>query len=143
MWIGVDASGDKSKTPKVYEAMSHARRHCAFEDDAINIARNPEKLLPGTMERATPAHRNGTVPVMASQADLSSLTSRPTVDDIHGDNPYAEAARKYWLKSTKTTKVLPKVIKEELWDKLDNDGFPYGSLLILETLQILERYVAS
>lgn len=84
-----------------------------------------------------PNHTNGTVPIMTSS------NARPTLEDLHGNNHYAEVARKYWLKKTKATKVLPKVIKEELWDHLENDGFAYGSLLILETLQVLEKYETS
>lgn len=70
-------------------------------------------------------------------------SKRPTIEDLHGDNHYAEVARKYWLKKTKTTKVLQKVINEELWAHLETDGFAYGSLLILETLQVLEKYERS
>ena len=86
-------------------------------------------------------HRNGTVPVLAPQSTerSSQLHSRPTVSDLQGDNHYAEVARKHWLKSSKPSKVRPNVIKEELWDQLEKDDFAYGSLLILETLQILER----
>ncbi|KAF2672611.1 P-loop containing nucleoside triphosphate hydrolase protein [Microthyrium microscopicum] len=86
---------------------------------------------------------NGTVPVMASKdTQLSSqLNSRPTVQDLQGDNHYAEVARKHWLKTKKPAKVKPQVVKDEIWDHLEKDGFAYGSLLILETLQILERYL--
>lgn len=87
------------------------------------------------MDPPAPNHTNGTVPIMTSK--------RPTIEDLHGDNHYAEVARKYWLKKTKTTKVLQKVINEELWAHLETDGFAYGSLLILETLQVLEKYERS
>jgi len=59
--------------------------------------------------------------------------------DLESDNHYAEVARNNWLKSTKPPKVRSSIVKDELWDKLEKDGFAYGSLLILETLQILER----
>jgi intron-binding protein aquarius len=87
----------------------------------------------------TPPHRNGTVPVFAAKGE--SASSRPTVADLQGDNHYAEIARKYWLKNKKPPKVQPKVVKEELWDHLEKEGFAYTSLLILETLQVLEKYV--
>src|SRR5215470_3599206 len=51
----------------------------------------------------TPPHRNGTVPLMTSQSDptllksLPASNSRPTVEDLQGDNYYAETARKVWL----------------------------------------------
>jgi intron-binding protein aquarius len=92
------------------------------------------------MPNVTP-HRNGTVPVMAPHktALASQLHSRPTATDLQGDNHYAEVARSNWLNSTKPPKVRANTVKEELWDKLEKDGFAYGSLLILENLQILER----
>ncbi|KAF2398402.1 P-loop containing nucleoside triphosphate hydrolase protein [Trichodelitschia bisporula] len=78
---------------------------------------------------------------MTSQGDFSSMHSRPTVADLNGDNHYTEVARKHWLNAAKPPKVKPTVVKDELWDKLEAEGFPYGSLLILETLQVLERYL--
>ncbi|QDS75244.1 hypothetical protein FKW77_000563 [Venturia effusa] len=92
------------------------------------------------MGPTAPNHTNGTVPIMTSKNAATSSVARPTIGDLHGDNHYAQVARKYWLKSTSTTKVLPKVINEELWAHLETDGFAYGSLLILETLQLLEKY---
>lgn len=65
--------------------------------------------------------------------------ARPTISDLQGDNHYAQIARKYWLDVKKAPKVQPKVVKEELWDHLEKEGFAYGSLLILETLQVLEK----
>jgi intron-binding protein aquarius len=92
------------------------------------------------MAKGAPNHTNGTVPIMTPKsATKAPSVGRPTIEDLHGDNHYAEVARKYWLKKTKATKVLPKVIKEELWHHLETDGFAYGSLLILETLQVLEK----
>ncbi|KAE9984695.1 hypothetical protein BLS_001690 [Venturia inaequalis] len=88
-----------------------------------------------------PNHTNGTVPIMTSKNAVTASSARPTIEDLHGDNHYAEVARKYWLSKTKTTKVLPKVINEELWAHLETDGFAYRSLLILETLQLLEKYL--
>jgi intron-binding protein aquarius len=92
----------------------------------------------------TPPHRNGTVPLMTSQGDptlLKSLPashSRPTVEDLQGNNYYAETARKVWLNTQKPPKVLPAVVKQ-IWDNLQKDGFAYGPLLVLETLQVLEK----
>lgn len=92
----------------------------------------------------TPHHRNGTVPVITSQGDpalLKSLPtshSRPTVEDLQGDNYYAETARKIWLNTQKPPKVLPSVVKQ-IWDNLQKDSFAYGPLLVLETLQVLEK----
>lgn len=69
---------------------------------------------------------------------------RPTVADLHGEHPFAQIAKKHWLKATKKTtkvKVKPDVLKKEIWDVLQQDDFAPRSLLILENLQILEKYV--
>jgi intron-binding protein aquarius len=84
------------------------------------------------------------VPVMAPQpTELGSqLTSRPSAAaELQGENYFAEVAHKSWLKGAKPPKVLPAVLKDQLWDRLQKDGFAYGALLALETLQVLERYV--
>ena len=68
---------------------------------------------------------------------------RPTVADLEGENAFAQLAKKHWLKSTKRTtkvKVKPDMLKTEIWDVLEKDAYPYKQLLILESLQILERY---
>ncbi|KAF7681106.1 dead helicases superfamily protein [Alternaria burnsii] len=74
-------------------------------------------------------------------ADSSSVHARPTVADLHGENHFAQVARKNWLSAKKTPKVRPEVVKKELWDELENVDFAYSSLLILENLQLLERYL--
>ena len=95
---------------------------------------------------ATPPHRNGTVPVMTTQGDVKTIHAsakpdgRPTIDDLQGDNACAEIARSNWLKSAKAPKVKSAVVKE-IWDALEKDKFDYRPLLILETLQILEKYL--
>ncbi|OJD40007.1 dead helicases superfamily protein [Diplodia corticola] len=89
-----------------------------------------------TMELDTQSRsRNGSiVPVPVTHA-------RPTVADLNGENHYAQVARKHWLDSSKPPKVRPQVVKDELWDVLEKDDFPYPSLLILENLQLLEKYL--
>lgn len=67
--------------------------------------------------------------------------SRPTIQDLTGDNHFAQLARKYWLGKTRVKKVQPNVVKSDLWDVLERDGFPSGSLLLLEQLQLLDRYL--
>ena len=65
---------------------------------------------------------------------------RPTVADLHGDNPFAQAAKKYWL-GEKPAKFKPEILKTEFYDALERDGFRFRSLLILENLQFLEKFV--
>ncbi len=77
----------------------------------------------------------------ASKAKATA--ARPTTADLEGETEFAQLARQHWLKPSKrTTKVKVKndVVKREIWDALENDGFNYKSLLTLESLQILERY---
>jgi len=68
---------------------------------------------------------------------------RPTVADLQGNNPFALLAKKTWLKSSKKpskVKVKPDVLKTEIWDVLEREDFAFKSLLVLENLQILEKY---
>jgi len=70
--------------------------------------------------------------------------SRPSVSDLQGNGPFAQLAKKYWLKSNKSAKITvkPEVLKNEIWDVLEKEDFSYRSLLTLENLHILERSVA-
>ena len=83
-------------------------------------------------------------PASASSATATATAlvhARPTVADLHGENHFAQVARKNWLAANKTPKVRPDVVKKELWDELDKVDFAYPSLLVLENLQLLERYL--
>jgi intron-binding protein aquarius len=74
----------------------------------------------------------------------SANFSRPTVADLQGEHPFAQLARQHWLKSSKKAskvKVKQDVIKEGIWDVLERESFQYRSLLVLESLQILESYL--
>ena len=54
-----------------------------------------------------------------------------------------QLARQHWLKPSKKTakvKVKNDVVKQGIWDVLEQDGFSYKLLLLLESLQTLERY---
>ncbi|EKG20245.1 hypothetical protein MPH_02478 [Macrophomina phaseolina MS6] len=87
-----------------------------------------------TMELDTQSRsRNGSI--------VPVTHARPTVADLNGENHYAQVARKHWLDCSKPPKVRPQVVKDELWDSLEKDDFPYPSLLILENLQLLEKYL--
>lgn len=77
----------------------------------------------------------------AHATESANLNARPTVADLHGENHFAQVARKNWLTAKKTPKVRPEVVKKELWDELETADFAYSSLLILENLQLLERYL--
>lgn len=70
-----------------------------------------------------------------------SLESRPTVVDFREDNPWVKVAKAHWL-DVKVRKVKADVIKKQLWDPLEDEGFSSHSLLILENLNVLEKYGA-
>lgn len=68
---------------------------------------------------------------------------RPTVADLDGEGSFAQLAKTHWLRPSKKpakVKVKPDVLKNEIWDVLENGDFDFKSLLELESLQILERY---
>lgn len=73
-------------------------------------------------------------PAMARNLDV-----RPTVNDFQDENPWVSLAKAHWLKASKARKARPELVKNEIWDPLQRDGFPLHSLLILENLHILER----
>jgi intron-binding protein aquarius len=84
--------------------------------------------------------------VKSSAASRSKAASsgRPTADDLEGENEFATLARQHWLKTPRRTakvKVKNDVLKREIWDALEKENFPLKSILVLEGLQILERYV--
>ncbi|KAF2644900.1 putative DEAD helicases superfamily protein [Massarina eburnea CBS 473.64] len=76
-----------------------------------------------------------------SATEAPTLHARPTVADLHGENHFAQVARKNWLGTDHAPKVRPEVVKKELWDELEKIDFAYPSLLVLENLQLLERYL--
>nr|OQO25801.1 hypothetical protein B0A51_06213 [Rachicladosporium sp. CCFEE 5018] len=66
---------------------------------------------------------------------------RPTVHDLTSDdNHFAQLARRTWL-TAKPAKVLPSIVRDELYDKLEAESFPQPQLALLEQLQCLERYL--
>lgn len=70
---------------------------------------------------------------------------RPTVADLQGETPFAQLAKEHWLKPLKKgskVKVKPDVLKTEVWDVLEQENFAFKSLLVLENLQILDKYVS-
>jgi intron-binding protein aquarius len=80
-------------------------------------------------------------PSSGAASETAIVHARPTVADLHGENHFAQVARKNWLAAKKTPKVRPEVVKKELWDELESVDFAYSSLLVLENLQLLERYL--
>ncbi|MCJ1281245.1 hypothetical protein MMC26_000563 [Xylographa opegraphella] len=55
---------------------------------------------------------------------------------------WKQLAETQWSKpSAKARKVRPEVVKTEIWDVLEKEGFAFRSLLILDNLQLLEKYL--
>ncbi|KAF2167911.1 hypothetical protein M409DRAFT_22057 [Zasmidium cellare ATCC 36951] len=65
--------------------------------------------------------------------------ARPSISDITGDHEIAQIARDTWLTATPAS-VLPATVSK-LWKLLEDDHFSDFSLLLLEQLQALERYL--
>lgn len=65
--------------------------------------------------------------------------SRPSISDLTGDHEIATIARETWLTATPAS-VLPATVSR-LWKLLEDDHFSDFSLLLLEQLQALERYL--
>lgn len=72
---------------------------------------------------------------------------RPTPAEVEEEeHQFVQLARKNWLKPGKKPakpKVKNDVLKQGIWDVLEQDGFQYKSLLLLESLQTLERCASS
>ncbi|CAF3525062.1 unnamed protein product [Fusarium graminearum] len=70
---------------------------------------------------------------------------RPTPAEVEEEeHQFVQLARKHWLKSGKKPakpKVKNDVLKQNVWDVLEREGFQYKPLLLLESLQTLESYL--
>lgn len=87
------------------------------------------------------ASQNGSiVPITAPASDISNEHKKLTIADLHGESIYAKIAKTYWLGAGTSAKVRQTVLKDELWDRLEEEDFAFNSLLVLENLQLLERY---
>lgn len=89
----------------------------------------------------------GSGPAKARQpkeAGPQAEDGRPTPAEVEEEeHEFVQLARKHWLKPGKRParpKVKNDVLKHGIWDVLEKDGFQYRSLLLLESLQALEKY---
>ena len=91
-----------------------------------------------------PAKRLRSSAQSRQQAAPARTASSENVHEDKAEGEFASLAKQHWLKTSKrTTKVKVKddVLKREIWDAIEKDGFQYKSLLALEGLQTLERSV--
>ena len=60
--------------------------------------------------------------------------------EVDSESYWTQLAEKEWLKHTnKARKVRPEVIKNDIWDVLEKEGFDFKPLYLLENLQLLEK----
>lgn len=81
-------------------------------------------------------------PAEPPAASAESTKAATATAEAHQDNQWAPLARKHWLKpGRRAAKVKNDVVKAEMWDALEGEGFRHGSLLALESLQVVENYL--
>ena len=73
-------------------------------------------------------------------ATASSLNGEDRPNDAEASY-WTQLAQKHWSKPVKTRKVKQEVINTELWEVLKKEDFHIRSLLILESLRLLEKYL--
>lgn len=91
-----------------------------------------------------PAKRLRSTAASRSQGTSARPASSDNAAEGDGEGEFASLAKQHWLKKSKrATKVKVKndVLKREIWDAIEKDGFQFKSLLALEGLQTLERSV--
>ncbi|KAL4869358.1 hypothetical protein BDV12DRAFT_185244 [Aspergillus spectabilis] len=79
--------------------------------------------------------------LQTQHAMAHSLDSRPTVEDFRDDSPWVRLAKTHWLDTSVVRKVKHDVVKKDIWDPLEAEGFSFRCLLTLENLNILEKYL--
>ncbi|RPA71567.1 hypothetical protein BJ508DRAFT_367698 [Ascobolus immersus RN42] len=77
---------------------------------------------------------------------LPNEENRPSISELHGGHPLAQAAQRLWIepevkKGKKKGKFDSNVVKTEIWDALEREGFRYRSLLLVESLGGLEKFL--
>ena len=63
----------------------------------------------------------------------------PNLAELVNQSLWDDLAEKYWSKPLGPGKVNPEVIKNEIWDRIENESFEFRTLIALENLQILEK----
>ena len=79
------------------------------------------------------------LPCSVPLAPLMDTGRQPENLDVVGDSHWAALGKKHWSKPVNSRKIKNEVIKTELWDVLEQENFEYRSLVILESLQLLEK----
>ncbi|KAL6231173.1 hypothetical protein BDW75DRAFT_50389 [Aspergillus navahoensis] len=79
--------------------------------------------------------------LQTQNAMAPGLDSRPTVEDFRDDSPWVRLAKSHWVDAADVRKVKHDVIKKDIWDPLEAESFSFRSLLTLENLNILEKFL--
>ncbi|KAE8144411.1 P-loop containing nucleoside triphosphate hydrolase protein [Aspergillus avenaceus] len=79
--------------------------------------------------------------LQSRQEMAHGIDSRPTVEDFRDDSAWVQLAKSNWLGASNVRKAKQDVIKTEIWDSLEAENFSSRSLLTLENLNILEKYL--
>jgi hypothetical protein len=105
-------------------------------------------FTPSTMPTAKRLKSSGKAkaqPAAKKNQKQSKVENTPAAE-ADEDTEFAKVAKKHWLKSGKRSvkvKVKNDVLKNDIWDPLEKEGFAHKALLVLESLQTLERYASS
>ncbi|KAL8954527.1 MAG: hypothetical protein Q9183_007072, partial [Haloplaca sp. 2 TL-2023] len=76
-----------------------------------------------------------------SKHNIQGEASRPDITDLQGDNEWTQIAKRHWLGGDTKQKKVKNDVVNKVWEALKNEEFQYRSLLILESLQLLESYL--
>ncbi|KAL2803232.1 hypothetical protein BJX63DRAFT_412680 [Aspergillus granulosus] len=79
--------------------------------------------------------------LQTQHAMAHGFDSRPTVEDFRDDSPWVQLARSHWLQKSNVRKLKHDAIKKDIWDPLDAENFSFRSLLTLENLNVLEKFL--
>lgn len=92
---------------------------------------------------AASSKRGAAAATAPAPVDNATADERPTPAELEEEeHPFVQVARNNWLKAGKkgaTVKVKNDVLKQSIWDALEKDGFSHKSLVLLESLQTLEK----
>ncbi|KAL3460532.1 P-loop containing nucleoside triphosphate hydrolase protein [Aspergillus heterothallicus] len=79
--------------------------------------------------------------LQTQHAMAHGFDSRPTVEDFRDDSPWVQLAKSHWLEAPNVRNVKHDVIKKDIWDPLEAENFSFRSLLTLENLNALEKFL--
>lgn len=73
---------------------------------------------------------------------MAEATTSRDEDQLESNSYWTQLAKKHWPKVVKSKNTKSEIIKTEIWDVLEQEAFHFRSLLVLENLQLLEKYTS-